>query len=391
MKQRLKELGVLLLVLAALGIAVMASGIVPIAASSGHWAVTEWILNFSSSRSVSTHSIGIKVPPLDEDGMVRLGAGIYQSNCQWCHGHPGLKHPRVAAQMTPQPPYLPNVLHQWDAAERYYIVKHGIKFAGMPAWPAQQRDDEVWPLVAFLQVFPELDSAGYQRLLGVREEEPGDRAAGEVPVPMQPVERLVASACAMCHGMHGLSRAGDRVPVLAGQNQPYLAASLLAYQAGERHSGIMEPIAARLSEQQIEQLAGYFADQAPSIAAAAASQSELARTDQLQRPPSDAWLLGRKLVHEGDQAEKIPSCIDCHGSTNLAGEEPVADENLRQQHAGYPQLAGQSAWYISNQLRLFNKRHRGGTENFPLMHPVADNLDKSQREAVARYYQSLAE
>ena len=63
--------------------------------------------------------------------------------------------------MLPQPPYLGTVVEKRSPQQLFYVIKHGIKFTGMPAWPAQSRDDEVWSVVAFLLELPKLDgSAG---------------------------------------------------------------------------------------------------------------------------------------------------------------------------------------------------------------------------------------
>jgi hypothetical protein len=147
------------------GFLVTALGIIPIKASSGHWPVTRWFLQFSKQRSVATHTLGMETPALDDARLVLSGAGAYETNCRACHGSPSLQNPRVAQAMLPRPPYLPHTISRWDSVELFYIVKHGIKFTGMPAWPSQQRDDEVWAMVAFLQKFPELDVEGYRRLV----------------------------------------------------------------------------------------------------------------------------------------------------------------------------------------------------------------------------------
>jgi hypothetical protein len=65
--------------------------------------------------------------------------------------------------MTPHLPYLPPVIPARQPDELFYIVKHGIKFTGMPAWPAQQRDDERWAMVAFLRRLPDLAHASTRR------------------------------------------------------------------------------------------------------------------------------------------------------------------------------------------------------------------------------------
>ena len=159
-QRRWLQIAALLAVLAAGGLLVAASGIVPIKASSGHWAITAWFLHFSMRRSVATHTLGLQAPALDAPRLVLKGAGHYETGCRPCHGSPDLPHPRIAQHMTPHPPYLPPRISAWEPDELFYIVKHGVKFTGMPAWPAQQRDDEVWAMVAFLRTLPDLRCRG---------------------------------------------------------------------------------------------------------------------------------------------------------------------------------------------------------------------------------------
>ncbi len=359
MKRRLKELAILLTALGILGVIVLVSGIVPIKASSGHWPITRWTLDFASDRSVGLHSIGIEVPPLDEPGMVRLGAATFDSNCRWCHGAPGFAQPPVAAQMTPHPPKLSEAVNLWDDAELFYILKHGIKFAGMPAWPTQKREEEIWPVVAFLRELPTTDASQYLNLI--------QPASTEIQAIETPIAYQVARSCAACHGMTGSTPVSDRVPNLASQSQAYLKRSLLAYQTGDRYSGVMMPIAHPLTDQQIDELASYFAKQPRSASPPTASL--------------DIGLIetGRRLANEGDQSAKIPSCVDCHGP----GEIIRSDE--------YPTLAGQPAQYLQRQLELFAKRNRGGSDNASLMHPIVDKLGDAQRLALSFYYASLHE
>jgi hypothetical protein len=122
---------------------VLISGIVPIKASSGHWAITAWVLDLAKSRSVATHTIGMSVPPLEDTSLAMKGASYFDFGCAPCHGSPVLEQPTIASMMTPRPPALGRAASEFDRDELFYIVKHGIKFTGMPAWPALQRDDEV--------------------------------------------------------------------------------------------------------------------------------------------------------------------------------------------------------------------------------------------------------
>src|SRR5690606_19116170 len=90
--------------------------------------------------------------------------GHYASGCLPCHGAPGQPRALIVKQMVPEPPYLPPAIAELAPDELFWIVKHGIKYTAMPAWVAQQRDDEVWAMVAFLQRLPALSAAQFRQL-----------------------------------------------------------------------------------------------------------------------------------------------------------------------------------------------------------------------------------
>ncbi|QBQ55355.1 cytochrome C [Nitrosococcus wardiae] len=357
-RRQLRTIIVFLAVLAVGGFLIAASGIIPIKASSGHWALTRWFLSFSMSRSVATHSMGIKVPKLADPSLVLQGAGHYETGCRFCHGRPGLRHPPVPRQMTPHPPYLPPVLPKRESGELFYIVKHGVKFTGMPAWPALQRDDEVWAMVAFLRVLPKLNAAQYEELIRGDDPVRDGKQAEEVPP-------VVVESCGRCHGVDGLGRGVGAFPRLAGQHIPYLYASLSAYARGERHSGMMEPIAAELSSEERRTLARYYGNLPPSIPLPP------------QKGLAEAIERGEIIAKQGIPSQRIPSCVDCHGPSTIP------------RNPYYPVLAGQYFEYLVSQLKLFAKEYRGGTPYVRLMHPTAHQLTEEQIRDVARYYASL--
>jgi cytochrome c553 len=356
-RKRLLRYGVILAVIGALGFLVAASGLLPIRASAGHWSITEWFLEFSLARSVSTHSLGTDVPPLDDPALVVKGAAAYDLNCRSCHGSPDFPHPRVAQAMLPRPPYLPPVIKNWSAAELFYIVKHGLKFTGMPAWPAQKRDDEVWAVVAFLLQFPKLDGQSYQRLVGEERSNP-------------PIETLVGTSqfviatCMRCHGVNGMGRGVSAFPKLAGQRRTYLTNAMQAYATSRRHSGVMEPVAAALTRGQMQELAAYFSGVEPSA-------------PQIAGRSPDAIARGMVIASRGIPAQDVPACSDCHGPSP------------RRKNDAYPILAGQFADYLVLQLELFKTERRGGSPYAHLMRPVAAGLTSQQMRDVAAYYESL--
>lgn len=351
--------------LAFLGFLVAASGIIPIKASSGHWPITEWLLKFGMHRSFATHSLGVKVPPLEDPALVLKGATHYDFGCRSCHGSPGTRQPRVAQHMTPPAPDLQPMIRNWNAAELFTLVKHGVKFTGMPGWVAPKRDDEVWAVVAFLQKLPELDRAGYERLV---HGEPTPTAPIQTLAPTateRPVPEAVNRSCVRCHGHDGLGRGSSAFPKLAGQKREYLEESLLAYATGRRASGIMQPLAAGLTEEVIRELAAYYAGLPGGPRAAATT---------------DAALLaqGRDIAENGVPARRVPACVECHGSAG------------RRTRPVYPLLHGQPAEYLELQLELFRQGARGGTEYAHLMQHVAPHLTAEQSRAVAHYFASLA-
>lgn len=362
----LKRLAVAAAVLGVLGVIggffVMLSGIVPIKASSGHWAITEAILDAAKRRSVATHTLGLKVPPLDRPGMVVVGAGQYGFACEPCHGSPAVKQPRVAAQMTPRPPDLRDIALTYTPDELFYIVKHGIKFTGMPAWPSRQRDDEVWSMVAFLRELPAMDAKRYEDLTGRAIAQDDQLPMEDMLGPAADLRPAITQNCARCHGVDGRGRGPGALPKLAGQRWEYIAGSLEAYAKGERHSGIMEPVAANLGRDEMQAIARYYAGLRPA--------------DEATVLDSRMIEAGRAIAEGGMPERLVPACNECHGPGT-------------QRNPNYPRLAGQHADYITQQLGLFKGDRRGGTAYRTIMLKIAGQLTEEQVRAVAAYYASL--
>jgi cytochrome c553 len=360
MKRRWFKIAGALLALAAGGFLLAAAGLMPIKASSGHWPITSWLLKFTMRRSVATHSLALKPPKFDTPDLVLQGAGHYETGCRPCHGSPEVPLPRVPQHMTPHPPNLLPVIAELKPDELFYVVKHGVKFTGMPAWPTQQRDDEVWAMVAFLLDFPKLDVASYRQLIF------GENPAAVEVVSLQalsPVIHASETAALHCDRCHG--RGEGVFPRLGGQRSAYLFAALQAYARGDRHSGIMSPIAAAMRPNDMQQLADYYSYlEAPAPPSPTSSEaSSIAR--------------GKTIAHDGIPGRRVPSCVDCHGPS-AAPRNPV-----------FPILAGQYADYLELQLKLFHSQRRGGSAYGHLMHPVAAWLTPADMHDVALYYASL--
>jgi cytochrome c553 len=342
---------------------VVVSGVVPINASSGHWPVTAAFLDFAKTRSVATHAWGIEAPPLEDEAIVLRGAGHYETACLPCHGAPGRRLPPVMAAMTPPPPELTGRLTRWAPEELFSIVKHGIKFTGMPAWPTQQRDDEVWAMVAFLRRMPQLDAIGYQGLVYGGTGGPSDAASNESTAagPSPPVD--VRNVCSRCHGLDGTGRGRGAFPSLAGQRAEYLYASMRAFADRHRFSGVMSAIAARLSDDTMRAAAAYYAAVPMRAGGRVDDTAALAR--------------GAAIASRGIPERDIPPCVECHGPTD------------RPKNPSYPRLAGQHVRYLAEQLRLLQAQRRGGSPNVELMRVFAGRLRSDEISDVTLYFGSL--
>ncbi|MBW9089508.1 c-type cytochrome [Rhizobium wenxiniae] len=344
---RWKHLIVLAIIAPILGLAVGWSGLMSVRASTGHWAATDWFLHWVMRNSVSAREVATgDVPPLDDPGLLPGAAGHFETGCAVCHGSPAQPRPDSVLAMLPPPPDLKEVVPEWSDAELFEIVKHGVRFTGMPAWPVQSRDDEVWSMVAFLRKLPDMDASAYIQASGLH----GIGHAGEVsPLPI---------TCESCHAEAKLND-GSYIPRLAGQSEAYLLDALKAYADKQRPSGIMQVAVGTLSVESLPELAAYYANQKPGPRADAAPDPALIEK-------------GRLLAEQGRTADKIPACLSCH---DKQGGNPA-----------YPKLSGQNSAYLQNQLTLFQSGGRGGSEYHHLMTGASKELTANDISAVAAYF-----
>jgi cytochrome c553 len=341
--KRIIRIGLYLIALAAAGLLLAASGVIPVTESPGDYAATRWFVQFAKRRSIATHSLGVRPPPLDAPWLVLKGAGHFETTCRSCHGAPSSPRTRIALGMEPPPPNLAGRVAVWTDGELFSIVKHGIMFTGMPAWPEPQRDDEVWAMVAFLRRLPGLGPAEYNRLAGI------DIAAAPAG----------AGACARCHGVDGRGRGTGAFPRLAGQSPTYLRLALEAYSRGGRRSGIMRSVVVGMAPEEIEAVSSYYSSLEPHTTAPALEASE---------DP------GARIALRGIPEQNVPSCSDCHGPGGAA------------RNPAYPRLDGQYEEYLVLQLELFAGQRRGGSRYAHIMQQVAPRLKPDQMRDVARFY-----
>lgn len=178
-----------------------------------------------------------------------------------------------------------------------------------------------------------------------------------------------AATCVACHGVNGNST-NPEWPSLAGQSAVYTAEQLRLFRSGARDDPVMRPMAVGLTDDDITDLAVYYAAQTPA---------------GLEADPS-YWQAGEALYRAGDRERNIPACIACHG--------PVGRGNPA---AGYPALRAQHAVYTVKQLNEYagGARYQGASDaatasrNAAMMVAVAQRLSAEDIRNVASYIQGM--
>ena len=138
------------------GIGFVYSGQFDPAADQPHSRLVYWLMENLRHRGIGARVAGIEVPDLSDAALIRAGAGNYDAMCTGCHLKPGETDSEMHRGLYPQPPALASKTPTTPPDHAYWIIKHGIKASGMPAWGKSMDDQTIWGMVAFLQQLPTL-------------------------------------------------------------------------------------------------------------------------------------------------------------------------------------------------------------------------------------------
>jgi mono/diheme cytochrome c family protein len=139
------------------------SGVYDVGAAKRHTKLTEWITHDTMTHSVSRHAKGISPPAWTSAGHLVAGFCAYETHCVACHGAAGIAREQWVSGMEPQPPYLLDAPRKFTPPQLFWIVKHGIKMTGMPAWGNSLSDAQAWGVVAWLEASTKLPPQTYVR------------------------------------------------------------------------------------------------------------------------------------------------------------------------------------------------------------------------------------
>jgi len=155
--------GGLAIVVGALAIGVyLLEGGYNVAADEPHSALVFRLVEMTRVNSVSLRARDIRTPRnFGSDAQVKAGASEYAEMCAECHLAPGMEPTEISQGLYPQAPDLMRD-DTLSASEQFWVVKHGIKMSGMPAWGKTHSDGILWSIVAFLQKLPTLSPEQYR-------------------------------------------------------------------------------------------------------------------------------------------------------------------------------------------------------------------------------------
>ena len=178
----------------------------------------------------------------------------------------------------------------------------------------------------------------------------GDPAAGQAK----------SALCATCHGNDGNSELAIN-PKLAGQNAKYMVKQLMDFKSGARSGPTMAAMVAALSEQDMEDIAAWYASQEVTLGGADPQTLEL----------------GESIYRSGVQGLNVAACTACHAPDGK-GNGP----------AGFPALSGQHPEYTLQQLQQFRSGERANDMS-SMMRTVVERLTDKELEALASYVSGL--
>jgi len=164
-----------LLVLVAGTAAFIYSGAYDVSATSGHTGLGRWVLKALQKRSIAVRADGVPEPPAADSASLTEGFERYHEMCVQCHGAPGVERGEIGRGIAPQPPDLAEEAEEHDPKRLFWVTKHGVKLAGMPAFGPTHTDEEVWAIVRFLERLPGMRASEYARWV----ERHGFAAGGE--------------------------------------------------------------------------------------------------------------------------------------------------------------------------------------------------------------------
>lgn len=305
--------------------------------------------------SGETSSTATAAPVVAYQPDAAKGKGLYQHGdesrgitaCVTCHGDTGASNVEINPNLKNQhPEYIVKQLNAFKSNTRHN--------ASMNQVAGNLTDNDIADIAAY---FKDTDAVA-----NVVTKKP---AAAKVFNGDIEAGKAKSAACSACHTADGNSVVGI-YPKLAGQHEKYLAKQLLDFRKAMqtngkegRPSAIMGGMAVGLSDEDIKNLAAYYASQTLSPSTAEPNE------------------IGKQLYFSGDLSRGITACAGCHS---------IDGKGMGQ--AGFPAIQAQNVDYLKDQLTYFRNGTRANDHN-GMMSDIAAKLSDEEIQAVAEFISSL--
>jgi cytochrome c553 len=185
-----------------------------------------------------------------------------------------------------------------------------------------------------------------------------DAPAAPAKIDLVKGQAIATQVCAACHTADG-SRGSPANPIIAGQHPAYLAKQLREFKSGQRNNPIMKGFASPLSDDDMRNVAAFYAGKQ--------AKPGFAKN-------KDSVAMGERIWRGGIPDRQIAACAGCH-SPSGAGIP-----------SQYPRLAGQHADYTEAQLVAFRQ---GARANSPMMVAVTAKMNDREIKAVSDFIAGL--
>jgi len=153
---------------------IASSGKVDVSATQhGGWndRLDHWLFSVSR-RSIEKHALPAVNPFASDPSAAAAGMTHYKENCLDCHGARDVDTAEFAKGLNPGPPMLDmDDVQKMSDGQLFWVVSHGVRATGMPAFSPTHSEKEIWHIVSFVRRLPKLSDAEVADLKKGREDE----------------------------------------------------------------------------------------------------------------------------------------------------------------------------------------------------------------------------
>lgn len=129
--------------------------------------------------SVGKRAANLKNPLEPTEAVLTEGMHLYVKDCAGCHGSPQEPESVFGGSFNPHAPQFMKRAPDMPDNQNFYIIKHGVRLTGMPAWGKLYDDDKLWKVTTFINHIDKLPLAVDQEWRAPAPSAPATAAAAE--------------------------------------------------------------------------------------------------------------------------------------------------------------------------------------------------------------------